>query len=240
MNIVEKFWSKHIVGNSRKCKTKAELLNKIRFRFDLYPNYDILMGLHDDFEKKRVLDFGCGPGWDLSWIALTDTPSRIVGIDVSKKALDIAKHHLELARRHDARFILCSDTVQSIDTIGEYDIIISSGVLHHVTYPADDLAMLRGNMHKKSELRVMVYNKDSIFCKVYVPSLDGVFEHHVDGGICPIARCYTPEEFIGLCESVELKARFIGSYHDPREVPYLDEYGGRYGGLGGVYRITRR
>jgi SAM-dependent methyltransferase len=240
MNIVEKFWSKHIVGNAKRCKTKAELLNKIKWRFDLYPEYAELMGLYDDFEKKRVLDFGCGVGWDLSWIAMTDTPSRIVGMDVSQKALDIAKHHLGLARRHDARFILCSDTTQSCDTIGEYDIIFSSGVLHHVTFPVDDLVSLKFNMHRESELRVMVYNKDSIFNKVYVPSLDGVFEHHVDGGKCPIARCYTPKEFVELCKSVELKAEFVGSYHDPREVPYLDEYGARYGGLGGVYRITRR
>jgi ubiquinone/menaquinone biosynthesis C-methylase UbiE len=240
MNIVEKFWSKHIVGNAKKCKTKAELLNKIRWRFDLYPNYDILMGLHDNFEKKRILDFGCGPGWDLSWIALTDMPSRIVGMDVSQKALDIAHHHLGLARRHDARFIKVEeeDLHKTDDT---FDIIFSSGVIHHVSRPDIALLYLKTFMHNKTELRVMVYNKNSIFYRVLVPLWGGKFEDYVDGGKCPIARCYTPTEFRAFCGiEAKLKAEFVGSYHDPREVPYLDEYGGRYGGLGGVYRITRR
>jgi 2-polyprenyl-3-methyl-5-hydroxy-6-metoxy-1,4-benzoquinol methylase len=237
MNIVEKFWSKHIVGNAKKCKTKTELLNKIKWRFDLYPEYAERMGLNDNFEKKRILDFGCGVGWDLSWIALTDMPSRMVGMDISQKALDMAKHHLGLARRYDARFYLVSD-IPKYDAPLWYDIIISSGVIHHAEDPKAVLLFLKSLMHDKTELRVMVYNKESIFYKVYVPSLDGVFEHHVDGGKCPLARCYTPKEFRTLCNSIGLICIFRGSYFDPRERPYMYDHES-LGGLGGVYYIRK-
>ncbi len=43
-----------------------------------------------------MLDYGCGPGNDLTGFAINTSAARLIGFDVSQTALDLAARRLEL------------------------------------------------------------------------------------------------------------------------------------------------
>ena len=53
-----------------------------------------LQKLLPDFEGKRVLDLGCGYGWHCLYAA-SNGASKVVGVDISKKMLAVAKEKSE-------------------------------------------------------------------------------------------------------------------------------------------------
>ena len=62
-----------------------------------------LKKLIPDLEGKRVLDLGCGFGWDCSYAAEKGA-AHVCGIDISEKMLkrasEINSHHMAEARRN--------------------------------------------------------------------------------------------------------------------------------------------
>jgi len=267
METVDSFWSKRVVGNSKLYETKEELLAWVEKRYNIYQPMKEFMGLDQSFEGKSVLDFGCGPAFDLCEI-IKSKPKRIVGIDISEKTLSYARYHIGLLGGQYVELIKGQDVHLPVIK-GTFDFIISSGVIHHTSEPAKVLLYLKSLMHETSELRVMVYNTDSIFNRLVVNSEgDGNFKHYVDGGNCPIARNYVSSDFVTACNFLGFNTEFIGGYTDPRERGNLKErigsaldnkslsakdklflkfvnldgddpyYNNKLCGLGGVYRIT--
>lgn len=222
METVDSFWSKRVVGNSKLYGTKEDLLAWVKKRYDIYHPMKEFMGLDKSFEGKSVLDFGCGPAFDLCEI-IKSKPKRVAGIDISEKTLTFARNHIGLLGGDCVELIKGKDSQLPI-VKGTFDFIISSGVIHHTSEPAKVLLYLKSLMHETSELRVMVYNTDSIFNHLVVNSEgDGVFKHYVDGGSCPIARNYVPSDFVTVCNFLGFDTEFIGGYTDPRELGNLKE-----------------
>src|SRR5512138_913483 len=62
---VDSYWDQHIV-NSKPFETQKESLGYLEWRFDEYPLFRALMGLWGDHTNQIVLDYGCGPGNDLT------------------------------------------------------------------------------------------------------------------------------------------------------------------------------
>lgn len=271
MTKVDEFWKDHIVGNSTLIETKEDLIEKIKFRDNLYPEYSDLMGLDENMDGKSIIDYGVGPAFDLCSLILKNKFAEAVGIDISEKALAYARHNLDLLGGNYVMLLKLDDSfsygVPNFDD--PFDIIIASGVVHHATDSYKVLKYLRALMGPKSELRIMVYNVESIFNHLVVCAEgDGIFQHYVDGGDCPVARNYYPESFIYVLNSLGLNTKFMGGYTDPRERDNLEEridkalsnkdleddhkyflesvelidglpyYKGKLCGLGGVYRAT--
>ena len=80
-----------------------------------------------DFKDKRVLDLGCGFGWHCIY-AVSNGARSVVGVDISKKMLEIAKS------KTDSELIkyICMP-MEDIDFEEDsFDVIISSLSLHYV------------------------------------------------------------------------------------------------------------
>jgi len=220
MTIVDEFWNERIVGNTQWFDEEIDLLFYLQKRKDLYPEADSLLGLSLDRTGTSVLDYGSGPGLDLCGFMLNCNPKRLVGLDISAKALAHAKHNLNLLSFYNVELYKLSDSLaEGFPEIGgTFDFILSSGVLHHTSEPQRILLYLKSLMHNNSEMRIMVYNSMSTFNHLYViAENDGVFESYVDGGHCPIARKYSSDEFISLCNGLGFDIEFLGGYPDPRE-----------------------
>ena len=71
-----------------------------------------------DLEGKTVLDYGCGPGNDLVYFSVLTPAAKIIGMDVSQKALNIAKKRLKLHPSSESRAetVLVSDKNSLIST----------------------------------------------------------------------------------------------------------------------------
>lgn len=80
-----------------------------------------------NFKNKKVLDLGCGYGWHCIYAAESGA-SKVVGVDISNKMLEIAREKTHFSQ---VEYICCA--LEDINFPEEsFDIIISSLVFHYV------------------------------------------------------------------------------------------------------------
>ena len=105
-------------------------LNHFEWRNSQYPGYIELMPVKN-YDNKVVLDYGCGPGNDLVGFSEFSNPKELIGADVSKPSLELAKKRL-LLHRKDVRLLHLEEKENKILLAdNSIDLIHSSGVLHH-------------------------------------------------------------------------------------------------------------
>lgn len=237
---VDRYWSRHTV-NSKPFKSAEESIAYLEWRFDQYPLYREFMDLWGEHDGQTLLDFGCGPGNDVTGFLLYTGASRVIGIDVSPKALGLARRRLDLHGVDPDRFelLLSSDASPTVPLEDEsVDYFQSSGVLHHTSEPEALLRELYRVLRPGGEGRVMVYNYDSVWLHLYTAyvkmelqgsfaglSVREAFGRNTDGERCPIARCYTPAEFGALCERAGFSWEFVGGYPARYELELLEQHG---------------
>lgn len=79
-----------------------------------------------NFEGKRILDLGCGFGWHCQY-AMEHGAKEVIGVDISKKMLDIAKEKTEKGIKY-----LCQP-IEDIDFPKDsFDAVISSLAFHYI------------------------------------------------------------------------------------------------------------
>jgi 2-polyprenyl-3-methyl-5-hydroxy-6-metoxy-1,4-benzoquinol methylase len=106
-------------------------------------------GLPPDFFKgKKVLDAGCGSG--RYTYAMQQLGADVDSIDVSSEAIMKCKE------------INPKACVKSLfEAEGEYDFILSWGVLHHTHLPYSGFAKLVGLLNPNGVIHIMVYRKEN-------------------------------------------------------------------------------
>ncbi|MEN9202697.1 MAG: class I SAM-dependent methyltransferase [Thermostichus sp. DG_1_6_bins_120] len=108
----------------------------------------------------RFLVAGCGTGYEIHGIAASNPGyGSIVGIDISRTALEVAKRRL----KHHG-LIHCS--VQYGDLLdpstwpeGSFDMISSYGVIHHTANPLRALSNLAQRLAPDGVIALMLYNR---------------------------------------------------------------------------------
>ena len=153
------------------------------------------------------MDYGCGSGNDLAGLAEFSGAREIIGVDISRRALEMARARVSWhARRGQAfRFILIADlnATLPIDT-GYVDYIHSIGVLMHASDPVKILTELARVLKSEGEITIMLYNADSAHVQLTVGyewrlhhrqradlSPEELFERTADLG-APIAHATRP------------------------------------------------
>lgn len=134
---------------------------------------------------------------------------KIVGVDVSSSSLAEATDRLLLHPNFEkCELIQISPGAPLPFADNSFDLIHSSGVLHHVEDLQGTLVELRRVLKPGGQIQLMVYHRDSIWFHLYVPyqlqileekhaglsSLDA-FRKSTDGVNCPISNCYSSGEF---------------------------------------------
>lgn len=217
------YWTEVNVTQHRRFASRHESLEYLDWRNAQYAGYLERMPTagHDG---KVVLDYGCGPGHDLVGFGLDSRPARLIGMDVSSTSLAEARDRLAL---HEiaAELIQIDENAPRLPLEdASVDHVHSSGVLHHVPDPGAILRELRRVLKPGGELRVMVYNYESVFLHLYAayvvqiveqrykgePILEA-FKHLTDGETCPISRAYRPAEWIALASEAGFVSRHAGN-----------------------------
>lgn len=124
-------------------------------------------------EEPRDLDIlvaGCGTS-QAAVLAYTNPGSRVTGIDVSDASLD---HHRRLQERYRLGNLelqrLPIEEVAALER--DFDLIVSTGVLHHLAVPAAGLAALAGCLRPDGVAGIMLYAR---YGRIGVEMLQGVF-----------------------------------------------------------------
>ena len=102
-----------------------------------------------------ILVSGCGT-WQAAKYALCWPGARVVGIDVSTTSLD---HTNRLKRRYDlSNLETLQLPIEDVTVVGRaFDLIVCTGVLHHLVDPEAGLRALRSVLRGDGALYLMVY-----------------------------------------------------------------------------------
>jgi ubiquinone/menaquinone biosynthesis C-methylase UbiE len=233
---VEDYWEDHTV-NSTAFATRRGSARYLEWRFDEYPLFREFAGLWGEHDGEVVLDYGCGPGNDVVGFLLHTNAKQVIGMDVSCKALELARRRVALHKlpRKRVRLVQLNDAEPRIPLPDEaVDYLQCQGVLQHVSAPGEVLRELHRVLNPERQARVMVYNRDSVWLHLYTAyvvmllegrhtemAVEDVFQLTTDGEDCPIARCWRAEDFIALCEQAGFNAEFLGGYLSRHELDML-------------------
>lgn len=236
---VDDYWSDHTV-NSTPFATRRGSARYLEWRFSEYPLFREFSGLWGDHDSEIVLDYGCGPGNDVVGFLIHTGAKQVIGMDVSRKALELARCRVALHRipPERVRLIQLNDAEPEIPLPDDaVDSLQCQGVLQHVSAPVQVLRELRRVLKRDGEARVMAYNRESVWLHLYTAyvvmllegrhsemAVEDVFQLTTDGPECPIARCWRPEEFISLCDEAGWRAEFLGGYVSRHELDILARY----------------
>ncbi|MCX5052512.1 MULTISPECIES: non-ribosomal peptide synthetase [unclassified Streptomyces] len=104
----------------------------------------------------RVLDAGCGTGHRLVAAALRYPCASFLGVDPSARSLGVAR---ELAGRHGASNVEFQlGAVPGCEPEGVFDLVISTGVVHHLADPAGALRRLTALLAPDGLLFLWLYH----------------------------------------------------------------------------------
>ena len=237
--VVDDYWGGHTV-RSEGFGTAESSEAYLQWRFDQYPLFREFSRLWGSHPGETVLDYGCGPGNDLTGFALHSGAGRVIGIDVSRKALELAADRLALHHVDPERITLLqvSDADTSVP-LGDasVDYLQSQGVLMITTEPDTLVGELFRVLKPGGEACFMVYNRESAWyhlCTAYLRRvvegkwqglpIDAAFSRDTDGEECPISRAYRRADFEQICRSAGFEVTYVGGYLSLHELNVLDEH----------------
>lgn len=136
--------------------------------------------------RMEILVAGCGTN-QAAVFAYQNPEARIVAVDVSQPSLD---HHTFLKKRHDLTNLeLHLLPIEDVGSLGStFDLIVSTGVLHHLVDPSRGLRALATCLRKDGVLALMLYAK---YGRIGVEMMQGVFramELSQDASSIPLIR----------------------------------------------------
>ena len=129
---------------------------------DLYKNgerrraeFHLIWPAREPRGNLEILIAGCGTSQAARY-ALREPDARVTGIDVSEASL---RHTRELQRKYDLDNLeLHQLPIERVQQIGRsFDLVVCTGVLHHLADPDHGLRALRGVLRPGGAMRLMVY-----------------------------------------------------------------------------------
>jgi SAM-dependent methyltransferase len=154
-----------------------------------------------DFSKyngKKVLDIGCGIG--TAAINFAKNGAIYTGIELSEESLNLTKQRFKIYGYTGNFYSGNAEDLSSFLPEEKFDLIYSFGVIHHSPYPEKILKQITKYMNKESELKLMIYAKNS-WKNVMI---EGGFDQPEAQFGCPIAFTYTHEEAQNLLKDFKI------------------------------------
>lgn len=250
---VSEYWTGHTVHDDWFISAEESLKYR-EWIFSVYPYYRVFADMDRKHSGETILDYGCGPGNDLTWYSQKTNPERIIGIDVSRPALENSQFRMALhgVKKDKCRLIQIDEATPIIPLDDEsVDFISCQGVLMHTSFPEKILEEFYRILKSKegngdNNVCIMVYNRESIWFHLYVAyylryvdsspiecsldeagkmSLDEIFRMSTDGPGCPLARCWSPDNFLKMCKDAGFcKVVYQGGYPNSLEPKLAKKY----------------
>lgn len=173
----------------------------------------------DKWSGKKVLEVGCGIGTDT--INFARAGASVTAVDLSDESLSLARQRAKVfGLDHRIRFHQGNaEELGTVVPVESFDLVYSFGVIHHTPNPSNAIAQLRRYMAPSSELRLMLYAKNSWKSIMIEMGLD---QPEAQSG-CPVAFTYTEDEVKELLQGftvLELRQDHIFPFVIEKYVKY--------------------
>jgi len=216
------YWTGHNVTAHRRFLSVADSLEQLELRNRLYPGYIELLPVTGK-DGMAVLDYGCGPGHDLVGFAHYSRPQRLVGVDISPSSLAETSERLRL--HAPAELVRIDHGIYRLPfEDAAFDYIHCSGVLMCIEDPPRLLREFHRLLRPGGEVRLMVYNYDSIWLHLYVAYIVQIvnglysdlpvqiaFTRTTDGEDCPVNAVWRPREMLAMGDAAGFEPEFLGA-----------------------------
>ncbi len=83
------------------------------------------------FATARILDFGCGSGASTLILARLFPQAEIVGVDISSRLLDLARHRAQTFGHRNIRYMQSVGGSELPSELGTFDVVLLNGVYEH-------------------------------------------------------------------------------------------------------------
>jgi ubiquinone/menaquinone biosynthesis C-methylase UbiE len=168
---------------------------------------------------KKVLEVGCGIGTDT--INFARAGARVAAVDLSDESLKVAQRRAKVFGLEDkiSFYHANAEELSSFVPVESYDLVYSFGVIHHTPNPSNVIAQIRRYVTPASELRMMLYAKNSWKNMMIEAGYD---QPEAQSG-CPIAYTYTPDDVRNLLEGfaiLEIKQDHIFPFVIEKYIKY--------------------
>lgn len=220
---MEEYWSAHNVTAHARFASAAESLSHFHRRNQQYPGYIEMLPVAGQ-DGKVVLDYGCGPGNDLVGFAHYSKPGRLVGIDVSRVSLEQARDRLALHGVTPELLHVPYGQYEVPLASASVDYLHCSGVLMLIEDPMRLLKEFARVLKPTGELRLMIYNYDSVWLHLYVAyvlqleyglyadvDVRSAFSRTTDGEDCPLVHIWNAEEMSAIATEAGFRSEFLGA-----------------------------
>lgn len=126
-----------------------ELLNLLRI-FELESSIKL--------EGKTILDAGSGSGHRVINVAEFFKKCNFLGIDISETSLTIANELKSIKKLQNIQF-LKHNIMNGVKDLGQFDIVLCMGVLHHLSNPKKGLQILTNTLKDDGIIFLYLYGK---------------------------------------------------------------------------------
>ena len=180
---------------------------------DYRPNLDILIA-------------GCGTN-QAAVFAYTNPAARVVAIDVSDASLN---HHHFLKEKYGLKNLeLHRLPIEEVGSLGrDYDLIVSTGVLHHMADPDAGMRALAGCLRPEGVAAIMLYAR---YGRIGVEMLQGVFRDLqltqdepslsvVKAGISSLAQDHPLRSYLAVAPDLQFDAGLVDTFLHGRDRSY--------------------
>ena len=130
---------------------KSPVVHELRRRYSQHTN------VGEQTATASVLVAGCGTGYEPIDIALRDSDLAVTAVDLSRKSLAYAKRKAQAAGCNNIEFIQ-ADILDLGAMDREFDLIICTGVLHHMADPLAGWQVLRELLAPTGMMRISLYS----------------------------------------------------------------------------------
>lgn len=160
------------------------------------------------WQGKRVLEIGCGIGTDA--INFARAGAIYTGTDLSSESLALARKRFEVfGLKGDLIHGNAEQLNEVLPDRPKFDLIYSFGVMHHTPDPLAALRSARQFAHEQTELRIMLYARNSWKAAMIEAGMD---QPEAQSG-CPIAFTYTYEEVRRLLQAAAFRVVEVRQDH---------------------------
>ena len=125
---------------------------------ELRAHHEHLRAAYGIGRGDEVLDIGCGTGLTTREAARAAAPGRVVGVDVSERALERARQVTAAERLDNARYVLGDAQVHRFDPTG-FDVVISRFGTMFFTDPGSAFANIAAALRPEGRLVLLVWQR---------------------------------------------------------------------------------
>jgi len=211
LKLIKNYWNKQPcnINHSNAQSLSKKYFDEVRKKKYFVENHILKFADFKKYNKKNVLEIGCGIGTDA--MEFIKNGAKYIGVDYSDESIKICKRRVEVLKltNKNPRFIVSNcEVLKEVKKLKKkFQLIYSFGVLHHTENMQKAFNQIYKIADKNTEIKIMLYAKNSY--KRFLLN-DTKYRYEAQKN-CPIV--YTVSDY-DVSNLIKNKFKIIEKYQD--------------------------